>query len=365
MKRKKKPVLVSVVGARPQFIKLAPLAGLLNRRFRHLVVHTGQHYDRMMSDIFFKQLKIPRADYNLRVGSGLHGRMTAEIITRLENLLVRIQPDIVLVYGDTNSTLAGALTAAKLNIPVGHIEAGLRSHRMDMPEEINRCLTDRLAELLFCPTPEAINNLKKEGIKRGIVHSGDLMYELIDLMKTGIDRNRAPMEKYSLAAGEFLLITIHRAGNVDSQENLNRIVEILLGLKERVVFPVHPHSMKNLKKYKLLDRLLKVPHLVLIEPLSYLDNLTLIKNARAVLTDSGGVQKEAVFLGTPCLTLRDETEWVETLGQGNSLVGLSLKKIRRNLKNPLRPGAKKSCRIKNKKPSEIIAASIKAYFRDN
>jgi len=361
----KKPLIVSLVGARPQFIKLAPLAQRLSPKAGHIIVHSGQHYDLMMSEIFFRQLEIPDADYNLAVGSGLHGEMTGKIMIRFEKLLQRLRPDMVLVYGDTNSTLAGALAAAKLCIPVGHIEAGMRSYRMDMPEEINRRLTDHISALLFCPTEQAINNLKKENIKKGIIHSGDLMYELIESSRNKIAANKRLLDRYHLKHKQFLLMTMHRAGNVDDLGNLEKIVNILLRLNMPTLFPVHPRTLKNLKKCNLIGRLKKVSHVRLLKPLAYLDNLTLISNARTVLTDSGGIQKESVFLGTPCLTLRDETEWTETLKWGNYLVGLSIDKIQSLLNKSALPTKAISYKIDSKKPSEIIISSLLGYLRGN
>jgi UDP-N-acetylglucosamine 2-epimerase len=361
--RSKKPLVVSVVGARPQFIKLAPLAKRLSKRFDHVIVHTGQHYDRMMSDIFFRQLDIPKPGYNLGVGSGNHGLMTGRIMARLEKLLADMKPDLVLVYGDTNSTLGGALTAAKLRIPLGHVEAGLRSYRMDMPEEINRRLADHVSQLLFCPTAQSIRNLKAEGITKGIVRSGDLMYELIATGRKRITRNTRVLKMHHLAAKEFLLMTMHRAENVDRKENLEKIADILLALNDPVIFPVHPRTLKNLRKYRLLAPLKKSPGISLIEPVSYLDSLSLIYHAKAVLTDSGGVQKESVFLGTSCLTLRDETEWVETLKQGNRLTGLSSRRILSALRALKPPARQSSYTVKGRAPSEIITSSLADYFR--
>jgi UDP-N-acetylglucosamine 2-epimerase len=358
----KKPLVVSLVGARPQFIKTAPLADKLSRRFRHIIVHSGQHYDRLMSDIFFKELAIPKAKYNLSVGSGFHGEMTAGIIKRFEKLLLKLMPDVVLVYGDTDSTLAGALAAAKLNIPVGHVEAGLRSFRRDMPEEINRRLTDHISQVLFCPTAQSIKNLKAEGIKKGIIRSGDLMYELLGSHKKRIRGNRKIIDRFGLVAGQYMLMTMHRAGNVDDGDNLEKIVGIILGINMPVVFPVHPRTLKNLRKFRLLGRLQGHARAILVEPLSYLDNLSLMYYARATLTDSGGMQKESVFLGTPCLTLRDETEWTETLEWGNYLVGLSLQKIRRRLKNLKRRAREVPVKVGGKNPSIIITSALADYL---
>lgn len=358
-----KPLVISLVGARPQFVKIAPLAKALSSRFRHLIVHSGQHYDRMMSDIFFRELAIPKADYNLAIGSGSHGEMTGRIMIDFEKLLHRKKPDMVFVYGDTNSTLAGALTAAKLNIPVGHIEAGLRSYRPDMPEEINRVLTDHVSRLLFCPTLQAIKNLHGEGIKKGIIHSGDLMYQLLDIYRSKIAGNEDIILRHGLVRNNYLLLTMHRAGNVDDRENLSKLVDLINRLPYQIIFPIHPRTRKNLAQYGLMKKLNKTNMIKLCEPVSYLDNLSLISGAKAVLTDSGGVQKESIFLGTPCLTLRDETEWIETLKLGNHLVGLSEKKIRKILDKPLHHRRKVEYKIRGQKPSELIVSAISKFIK--
>lgn len=358
----KKPVILSVVGARPQFIKLAPLAPVLSRQFNHIVIHTGQHYDFEMSQVFFRELHLPKPKCNLNVGSGSHASMTANIMVRLEKLLGQLRPDIVLVYGDTNSTLAGALTTAKLQIPVGHIEAGLRSFRLDMSEEINRRLTDQVSSLLFCPTSTALKNLKKEGITAGVVHSGDLMYELIAERLRDLKNSRLVLNRYQLAAGQFLLVTVHRASNSDRKENLETIVEILAALNERVIFPVHPRTAANLKRFGLWRKLAAIVNMTVTEPLPYLDNLTLLMHARAVLTDSGGMQKEAAFIGTPCITLRQETEWPETLMQGNFLGGLSQRKIISRLNHLPQITTGGNYRIKGRKPSAIISLALKRFL---
>ena len=363
MPRSKKKV-ISLVGARPQFIKLAALAPVISKRFTHIIVHSGQHYDRTMSDVFFRQLKIPKADFNLAVGSGNHGEMTGRIMSRFEKLLVKHQPDMVLVYGDTNSTLAGALTASKLHIPVAHVEAGLRSYRMDMPEEINRRLTDHISTLLFCPTSRAVSNLKSEGIKKGIVRSGDLMYELIDNTRQEIIQNRSILKKLKLEKKKYILLTMHRGGNVDCEDNMHKVADILSGMDRRIVFPVHPRTRKNLRHFGLLSKVKKLPNVDLIEPVPYLDNLSLMHYAGAVITDSGGIQKEAVALGTPCFTLRDETEWTETLKWGNHLVGLSARKISDGMRTLKKPVKKVNWKIQGRRPSEIMTASLLKFFKE-
>jgi len=358
-----KPTVVSLVGARPQFIKLAPLAGALAKKFRHVIVHSGQHYDPMMSDVFFRELTIPRVDYHLGVGSGTHGRMTGKILIGFEKIIRERKPHLVLVYGDTNSTLAGALAAAKEHVPLGHVEAGLRSYRKEMPEEVNRVLTDHVSELLFCPTRQARINLRAEGIKKGLITSGDLMYELIDTLKARITANRRVLAHFGLAPRDYLVLTLHRAGNVDSADSLEKVIGILGKIDRPVLFPVHPRTRKNLTRFGLWKKLTALNNVILSEPLSYLDNLSLLSGARAVLTDSGGIQKESTYLGTPVLTLRAETEWVETLRRGNHLVGLSERKILSALKKIRPRSGRRSCRIRGNKPSAIIVAALIDFFR--
>jgi len=313
--------IASIVGARPQFIKCAPLSRLLRQRHREVLIHTGQHYDRDLSQIFFDQLEIPKPDFHLNVGSGNHGEQTGQILERVEEVLLQENPQVVLVYGDTNTTLAGALAAAKLWIPVVHVEAGLRSFNRNMPEEINRVLTDRLSALLFCPTKTAVDNLKKEGITQGAHNTGDVMYDAFLYNANRAEKISTISARLSIQPGSYYLVTIHRASNTDNPENLRKILKGLGHLDLPAVFPIHPRTRKALKKLeKKLHSAKPLQHL--IDPVSYLDMLILEKNARKVLTDSGGVQKEAYFLGVPCITLRDETEWVETLQGGwNSLVG--------------------------------------------
>ncbi len=357
-----KAKVVSIVGARPQFIKLAPLSRSLGRVSEHIIVHTGQHYDFNMSDIFFKHLKIPRVHVNLRIGGQSHGSMTGMMLLALEAYLVKVRPALVLVYGDTNTTLAGALAAAKLAIPVGHIEAGMRSFVSNMPEEINRRLTDHLATLLFCCTTTAKRNLAREGIKKNLILSGDLMYELLADTQKIIGANRRFLKKHGLKEKDYIYLTAHRAANVDRKENLVALMSIIEAQDGPVIFPVHPRTAARLKRYGLAGKFYRLKNLVAIEPLGYLDNLTAAKFARAVLTDSGGLQKEALFLGTPVLTLRKETEWVETLKKGNHLVELDGEKIDRLLKRKLRV-KKINYIINGRKPSDVIVAAIGKFLK--
>ncbi|MFH0873192.1 MAG: UDP-N-acetylglucosamine 2-epimerase (non-hydrolyzing) [bacterium] len=316
--------IVSVVGARPQFIKAAPLSRKLRKVHQEILLHTGQHYDYLLSQVFFEELGLPDPDYHLGVGSGSHGRQTARMLTGVEKVLLAERPDLVLVYGDTNSTLAGALAAAKLHTPVAHVEAGLRSFDPKMPEEINRVLTDRLSSLLFCPTPTALQNLRTEGIVKGVHLVGDVM---VDALQEGLplaEKRSDILKSLGLVPKSYLLATLHRAGNTDDPKNLSSILEAINSLDELIIFPLHPRTRRAMRALGLKAR----PHVRILKPLSYLDNLILEKNARLILTDSGGMQKEAYLLGVPCLTLRKETEWVETVEAGwNLLVGTDPKLI--------------------------------------
>jgi UDP-GlcNAc3NAcA epimerase len=313
--------IASIVGARPQFIKCSPLSRQLRRKFREVLIHTGQHYDENLSRIFFDQLEIPRPDYNLGVGSGSHGEQTGQMLQRLEEVLLKEEPHVVLVYGDTNTTLAGALAAAKLWIPVVHVEAGLRSYNGSMPEEINRVLTDRLSSLLFCPTQTAVANLKSEGITQGVYNTGDVMYDAVSHNAQKAAKTSGILSHLNLRPRKYYLVTVHRASNTDEPKNLREILKALEQLGLPTVFPVHPRTRKALKELRLELKLERAP-VHLLDPVSYLDMLLLEKMARKILTDSGGVQKEAYFFGVPCITLREETEWVETLQGGwNRLVG--------------------------------------------
>ncbi len=308
--------IATVIGARPQFVKMALVSReLRSRNIKEVVIHTGQHYDKCMSGIFFKELKIPRPDYNLGVGSARHGEQTAGMLAGIEKILVKDKPDIVLVYGDTNSTLAGALAAAKLNIAVAHIEAGLRSYNKRMPEEINRIVADGVSSLFFCPTKTAVGNLKKEGKTNGVYLVGDVMYDSIKKYRRIIDK-----AGLTAAGRGRILCTIHRAENTDDPANLRQIFAGLAKLGKEVLIPLHPRTAGCLKKYGI-----KVSgNIKLIGPVGYIEMLKLEKDAPVIITDSGGVQKEAFIFGVPCVTLRNETEWVETVDKGmNALVGAS------------------------------------------
>jgi UDP-GlcNAc3NAcA epimerase len=333
--------ILSIVGVRPQFVKAAMVCAAVDRhnaqalprnRVHHQLLNTGQHYDFEMAEVFFQQLPLPAPDFNLGVGSGTHGAQTAAMLTGIENLLLQQQPDCVMVYGDTNSTLAGALAAVKLHIPVVHVEAGLRSFNRAMPEEINRIATDHVSDFLFCPTQSAVEQLAREGIVRNAQFTGDVMLDATQAFVPLAMQRSLVLQELGVAEKRFILVTIHRAENTDSMDRLRQLVESLCRLERPTVFAMHPrlrHKLNQEREYAGLNRTLKAArHVRIVNPLPYLDMLNLESNAQLVMTDSGGVQKEAYFVGTPCLTLRDETEWNETLADGwNRLVGSSPEKI--------------------------------------
>jgi UDP-N-acetylglucosamine 2-epimerase len=314
--------VVTVVGARPQFIKAAPVSSAL-RAAGHVefLAHTGQHYDYGMSQVFFEELGIPEPDVNLEVGSGPHGWQTGQILGRMEEVLLAQRPDWVLVYGDTNSTLAGALAACKLRIPLAHVEAGLRSFNREMPEEHNRVLTDHCSDRLFCPTRTAVDNLAHEGLTGGVHLVGDTMYDaLLQFVEVARQRS-AILDKLSLEPKHYLLVTIHRPYNTDVPKNLRNILAALAEVGETVIFPAHPRTRNKIAEADGVAGLARELRTVkMIEPVGYLDMLMLEQNARLILTDSGGMQKEAYFCKVPCITLRPETEWIETVEAGWNLV---------------------------------------------
>jgi UDP-N-acetylglucosamine 2-epimerase len=320
--------IVSIVGARPQFIKAAPVSKALRRQHEVLLLHTGQHYDDNMSKVFFEELGIPRPDINLEIGSDSHARQTAAIMIGVEKYLQQEKPDVVLVYGDTNSTLAGAIAASKLYIKIAHVEAGLRSFNRAMPEEINRIVADKVADILFCPTKTAVENLANEGITNGVFNIGDVMYDAALKFAPIADQKSEILDQFSIQPKEYLLLTLHRAENTDSRQNLKNIVTAMIHSEKSIVFPVHPRTVKLLKLFQLFEQLQNTENLILTEPVSYIDMIVLEKNAQKILTDSGGIQKEAYFYKVPCITLRNETEWVETVADGwNCLVGADVEKI--------------------------------------
>jgi UDP-N-acetylglucosamine 2-epimerase len=312
--------IVTVVGNRPQFVKAAAVSRLLRERADELIVHTGQHYDDDLSRVFFDELSVPPPDRELDAGGGTNTAQTARILAALEPVLEELSPSLVLVYGDTNSTLAGALAASQAGIPTGHVEAGMRSFDRSMPEELNRVLTDHASELLLCSTETAMRNLEREGV-RGESHLvGDVMADVSLAFRHIAEERSRILDELGLDAGSYQVVTAHRAGNVDRPERLEALVALLEALPPPVVLPMHPRTRERLKAAGLMDRL---DGIKVVPPLGYLDFMKLARHARAVLTDSGGVQKEAYLLGVPCVTLRDSTEWVETVEAGwNTLVDL-------------------------------------------
>ena len=346
--------IVSVVGARPQFIKAAAVSRVFRATdgLQEILVHTGQHYDENMSDVFFRQLDIPMPDFNLEVGSGSHARQTGRMLEGIEAVLLKEKPDFTLVYGDTNSTIAGSLASAKLHIPIAHVEAGLRSFNRLMPEEINRIVTDRISDVLFAPTMTAITNLKNEGLEKHTVFSGDVMYDSVlfyrDKVIAGGDKYRSPGLPPS-----YHLATIHRAENTDNPENLKNIFLAFSRIAESVVLPLHPRTAR------LLESIIRVPdNVIIIEPVGYLEMLWLTMHALKVLTDSGGLQKEAYFLDRQCITMRTETEWVETLHDNwNIVTGPDPDKILQAVRSAL-PTAPRRQDFGTGKSAEIIAETL-------
>ena len=332
---------LSIVGARPQFIKLAPICRAIeahnqqgsNPKIEHIIVHTGQHYDHEMAELFFTQLRVPEPGYNLGVGSGSHAEQLSRVLERLEPVLMKERPDWVVIYGDTNSTLGGALTAARLGMPLAHVEAGCRSYKRSMPEEQNRVVADHLSQMLFAPSAAAVENLHREGIgcgtdplERRLVLVGDVMYDALLANLCLAEARAATLKVFDVQPGQYYLLTLHRAENTENVQRLIGILKALEDLSVPIIFPVHPRTRKALLT---AETAWKNGHIRTIAPVGYLDMLYLEKHARQILTDSGGVQKEALYLRVPCITLRDETEWPETVEVGaNRLVGTDAKKIR-------------------------------------
>ncbi|HSD22798.1 MAG TPA: UDP-N-acetylglucosamine 2-epimerase (non-hydrolyzing) [Solirubrobacterales bacterium] len=332
--------VLTVVGNRPQFVKAAAVSEHLRERVDEILVHTGQHYDPELSDVFFEQLEMPAPDRELEVGSGSHAEQTAEILSRLEPLVSELEPDALLVYGDTNSTLGGALIAAKGQVPLIHVEAGMRSGDRTMPEEINRLVVDSLGGLLLCSTETALRNLRDEGRDPHAVVTGDVMADVALTFGSVADERSRVLAGLGLEPGRFIVATAHRPGNVDDPERLTLVVEVLARAAETapVVFPAHPRTRARLEEIGALDGL-PDRGITPVEPLGYLDFTRLVRAARAVITDSGGLQKEAFLASVPCLTMRDETEWVETVEAGwNLLIGLHPEAVADALAELPKPG---------------------------
>ena len=336
--------IITILGARPQFIKAGSISREISKynEIKEIIVHTGQHFDTNMSDIFFDEMKIPKPNYYLGINGLSHGAMTGQMIEKIEEVVLKEKPDWILVYGDTNSTLAGAIVASKLHIKLAHVEAGLRSFNMKMPEEINRILTDRVSSILFCPTATAVQNLKNEGYDKfdcKIINSGDVMQDGAVFYKQYSKQPKIKNLKFKVK--NFILCTIHRAENTDDESRLKNIFEALndVAKEQQIILPLHPRTKKIIK-----DLSLNIQNLTIIDPIGYLEMIWLIDNCNLVMTDSGGLQKEAYFFQKPCITLRDETEWVELVENGyNVLVGADKSKIIKAVQN--------NAKFKTKNPS--------------
>ena len=310
--------IVTVLGARPQFIKAAILSKELRKNNQEIIIHTGQHYDIEMSDIFFEEMDIPTPDYNLGVGSASHAEQTAEMMLKLEKCFNSLNPDLILLYGDTNSTLAATITAAKLEIPIAHVEAGPRMFDKSVPEEMNRIVTDHLSTLLFAPTQKSMENLKHEGLKEGVFLTGDVMFDLFLYFSKEADKRSDIFKNLDLKEKDYILVTVHRARNTDTKENLEAITGAFLDISatEKIIFPVHPRTIKFLREYGLYESLNRNPNIKLIKPVGYLDMNVLTRNAKKIVTDSGGLQREAYYAQVPCITLDTSTGWQETVEAG-------------------------------------------------
>lgn len=361
--------IVTVVGARPQFVKAAAVSKAIEKfpEYREVLVHTGQHYDKCMSDSFFDELDMHSPSYNLGVGSGSHGFQTAEIMKLLETVLIDEKPEMVLVYGDTNSTLSAAVTASKLHIPIAHIEAGLRSFNREMPEEINRVVADHISTLLFCPTRTAVQNLEGEGITKNVFKTGDVMYDVTLQFTPKAQEKSRILRALRLHEKEYILATVHRAENTDHRERLLNIFSALneLAREMAVVIPLHPRTRKMLHSFGYEDHL---QGLVVIEPVGFLDMLSLESNAKLIATDSGGIQKEAYFQQVPCVTMRDETEWVETVeARWNKLADVdSAADILTAVRTSLTVSAERLpiCEYGDGRASEKMVSAIESYLNE-
>lgn len=351
--------IATIVGARPQFIKAAALTSELREFAEEVVIHTGQHYDYELSKVFFETLDLPEPDYNLGVGSGTHAVQTAKMLRGIEGVLVKERPELVLVHGDTNSTLSGSLAAAKIGISVAHVEAGLRCYNRSLPEEVNRVLTDHLSGLLFCPTRTAVDNLEREGIMTGVHLVGDVMKDMLERFLSAA-RDREVLPEMELGDGGFHLMTLHRPQNTDDERNLRSILDAVSDLDMDVVFPAHPRTTTAIERFGLEERV--EDNVRITDPLSYTDFLALLVKCSKVLTDSGGIQKEAYLLEKPCVTLREETEWPETVEDGwNILVGADRDKIISAVTSEATPGARGESFGDGKaghKVAEIVRSSL-------
>jgi len=328
--------VVSIVGVRPNFVKLAALSNFLDSNYKHVIVHTGQHYDYELSEAFFKCLELPIPHYNLGVGSKSHGYQLGEMIKRIEKVLLEEKPDLIIVYGDANSTLAGALGAVKLHMKIAHVEAGYRSYDKNMPEEVNRVLTDQVSDLLFAPTKTTVDNLRRENVHGNVYLTGDVMVDVLLTYKDTADCKSEILGELGVSPRSYVLVTFHRESNTRNRERIIRIVQALssLGREFTLVFPMHPRTKNALERFGLFDKLADSDKILITLPLNYLDFVKLEKNAKRIVTDSGGVQKEAYILGVPCITLRNTTGCVETVQEGwNKLVDVNVEELMANARS--------------------------------
>ena len=355
--------IVSLVGARPQFIKMPLLSSELRKHHKEIIVHTGQHYDDEMSDIFYRDLQIPKPHYNLNIGSGSHGYQIGNMLISFEKLLLNLKPDLVIIFGDTNSTVAGAIAASRLNIPLAHVEAGLRNYDKSIPEEINRLIADHLSNLLFCPTNTAVKNLNMEGIKKGVHLSGDLMNDVLLHNREYFQKSNI-LSELNLTEGDFIISTIHRPRNTDNVEALKRILEAFLETHETIVLPLHPRTQKVVKENNL-EKMIKNKNVMILNPLGYFDFMKLLMNAKKVVTDSGGIQKEAYILKVPCITLFNSTSWVETVTDGwNVLVESNKEKIIKMI-NSFEPKGNQKDHYGDGKAFKKVCDLIDDYFDES
>jgi UDP-N-acetylglucosamine 2-epimerase len=355
--------IISIVGARPQFIKSAIISKYLRKYHNEIIIHTGQHYNKELSDIFFNQLKIPEPNYNLGIGSGSHGYQTGNMLIKIEEVMIKEKPDFVLIYGDTNSTVSAILASSKLKIPSGHVEAGLRNFDLAIPEEINRIVTDHLATLLFAPTKTAVFNLRKEGLVNNVFLTGDVMFDML-LQNIEIAKEKSNiLNELNLKEKEYILATIHRPENTDIPHNLSNIFNAFRSSKEKIVIPLHPRTIKESKKNSIDIK--SFNNLIIIKPKGYLDFLKLLINAKKVITDSGGVQKEAYLLKIPCITIYDSTSWVETVKDGWNILVKAEKGGIINAINSFNPNGKQGNYFGDGNSSIEIVELINKFLKNN
>ncbi|MBL7074889.1 UDP-N-acetylglucosamine 2-epimerase (non-hydrolyzing) [candidate division KSB1 bacterium] len=352
-------IVASIVGARPQFIKCAAVSKEIREHFHEILIHTGQHYDYEMSKSFFNELKISQPDYNLGIGSGLQCWQIGMMMIKLEEIILDKKPDLIIVYGDANSTAAASIVAAKSNIPLAHIEAGLREFKKNIPEEINKLITDILSDFYFCPTETAVSNLKNMGIEKNVFKVGDVTLDIIYNNLKRIEENKSVLKKYNLEEKDYYFMTCHRASNTNNIEHLKQILSVLKDIDGQIIFPLHPRTSKAIKQNGL-EKILNIGNLIVTSPTGYFETQTLIKHAKMVLTDSGGVIKEAYFYKTPTIILDMQTEWVETVSEGWSYIaGPNRERILNRIRNFKIPDFHSNCLGDGKASEKIVKILIK------